>query len=211
MSASEREEEHASSNLDFLERPNSEEAPAPKQVKLPSALKQLKESLVNKRCEINASSIAELSSEERQRAFSCLSNFFRDGRDDAKHEYREMARTPEDRYRYMAEFIVTECIPGKKNHSHSVKGCESMVGAWKTLAQLKGPLCFNNNDHAELYAAHAEWKFHDDPHLAAANVKVFRYIESSVSRGIKSETKKESNLTQTLSSSSGNFFKMGFR
>ena len=64
-----------------------------KQDKLPSALLQSNESLVNKRREINASSIAELSSAERQRAFSCLSNFFRDGRDDEKRE-SDRSRSP---------------------------------------------------------------------------------------------------------------------
>lgn len=132
--------------------------------------------------EINADSISNLSADDRQKAFSCLSNFFRDGRPDAKAEYKSMCTTPETRYKYMAQFIASDGIPGKKEISHSVKTSESIIGSWKTLPQLKGPLCFNSDADAELYAADAEWKYHDVPHMASAKVKVFRYFDNYVSR-----------------------------
>ena len=178
----------------------TEELEPSRNIKLPPGLKNLKEKIESQGLAITAESIASLNSEEKQKAFSCLSNFFRDGRvdADAKSEYRAVANTPEQRWQYMAQLLSTEALPGKKVSSYSHKTSESMVGYWKTLSQLKGPLCFNSDEDAETYAANAEWKLHDEPSLAAAGVRVYRYVDNFVSRvNTREKVAKESNQKHT--------------
>ena len=185
-----------SGDVPALEEPES----SARRVKLPPGLLKLKKRLEAEDDDITSESIAKLTSEEKQKAFSCLSNFFRDGRvdADAKSEYRAVANTPEQRWQYMAQLLSTEALPGKKVSSYSHKTSESMVGYWKTLSQLKGPLCFNSDEDAETYAANAEWKLHDEPSLAGAGVRVYRYVDNFVSRvNTREKVAKESNQKHT--------------